>query len=126
MGLAALEALVARHRASGLDVNVRVEGEPRPLNRSVDQAAYRILQEALTNAGRHGDARAEIEIAYEPRAVALKVSNPTHRDRPPAAPGHGIVGMRERTALLGGRLDTAHVNGTFSVTAELPYAGETR
>ena len=119
VGLAALDALVERHRAAGLDVTVQTEGEPRTLPRAVDQAAYRILQEALTNAGRHGDARADLRLTYGPRSLSLAVTNPAARA--PASPGHGIAGMRERAELLGGRLDADRVDGGFRVTAELPY-----
>jgi signal transduction histidine kinase len=121
IGLAALDTLVERHRGGGLDVAVRIDGEPRPLTRAVDQAAYRIVQEALTNAGRHGDARADLRLAYEPRGLAVEVTNGPG-EQPPGAPGHGIAGMRERAELLGGRLDAGAANGRFRVTAELPYA----
>ena len=120
VGLAALETLVERHRATGLDVTVRVDGEPRPLPRAVDQAAYRIVQEALTNAGRHGEARAEVRLEYGGRTLTLTIANPTG-GRLPGQPGHGIAGMRERAELVGGRLETASLGGVFRVTAELPY-----
>jgi signal transduction histidine kinase len=123
-GLAALDALVDRHRAAGLDVTVHVRGERRLPTPGVDQAAYRILQEALTNAVRHGVGSAEVEVAYGPRALELTVSNPTRPGRAPAGPGHGIVGMRERAALLGGSLTAAGRDGLFRVEAELPYGAE--
>jgi signal transduction histidine kinase len=122
IGLAALDTLVERHRAAGLDVEVRIEGEYRPLPRAVDQAAYRIVQEALTNAGRHGDARADLRLEFGPRALSLAVANPVAGR--PGQPGHGIAGMRERAELLGGRLDATRTGGTFRVTAELPYGLE--
>jgi signal transduction histidine kinase len=122
VGLAALDTLVERHRAAGLDVTVQIEGEPRPLPRAVDQAAYRIVQEALTNAGRHGDGRADVRLELGPRALRLAIANPA--TGPPGQPGHGIAGMRERAELLGGRLDAGHAGGTFLVAAELPYGRE--
>jgi signal transduction histidine kinase len=119
-GLAALGSLVERHRAAGLDVTSDVSGEPRPLSPAVDRTAYRILQEALTNAARHGDGGARVEIAYGAGALELSVTNPLRPDRPPGGSGHGIVGMRERAALLGGGLDAGARDGRFLVRARLP------
>ena len=83
-------ALVERHRETGLDVRgSRKEGEPRPLPRAVDQAAYRIVQEALTNAGRHGGATADVRLAYGADALALEIANPTRRGRRRASPATG-------------------------------------
>jgi signal transduction histidine kinase len=123
--LAAVAALVERHRANGLEVELRVEGERRPLPRAVDLAAYRILQEALTNAAKHGGAEARVEISYGLRALTLAVTNPAGRGEVDEPPGHGLVGMRERALLLGGSLAVERGEGTFGVRAELPYeAGE--
>ena len=119
-GLAALAALVERHRASGLAVVVRVDGPRRQLAPGVDRAAYRILQEALTNAARHGGGSAEVDVTFDPDALELVVSNPTALDAL-RREGHGIVGMRERTALLGGDLDAGASDGCFSVRVRLPY-----
>jgi signal transduction histidine kinase len=124
-GLAALDALAERHRASGLAVVVRVDGARRQLAPGVDRAAYRILQEALTNAARYGGGSAEVDIAYGRQALELNVTNPTSRGAPPAH-GHGIVGMRERTALLGGDFEVSADNGLFRVRARLPYSGTER
>jgi len=123
-GLASLSALVERHTSAGLDVTVATAGAPRPLGGPVDQAAYRILQEALTNAARHGTGNAGIELAFGETGLELTVANPVPaggRARPSG--GHGLVGMRERTTLLGGSLDAERVNGAFRLRAELPYAG---
>jgi signal transduction histidine kinase len=120
-GLAALDTLAERYRAGGLEIDVRVNGAARPLPRALDQAAYRILQESLTNAARHGNGSAEVNIRYGESELELTVSNPTRRVT--SEGGHGILGMRERAALLGGTLD-AGPNGTgFIVRARLPYAG---
>jgi signal transduction histidine kinase len=119
-GLAALEGLAERHRASGLAVSIRVDGTPRHLAPGVDRAAYRILQEALTNAARHGGGSAEVSIAYGPKELELEVTNPATLTGPPRL-GHGIVGMRERTTLLGGSLDTSVTGGRFRVQARLPH-----
>ena len=127
MTLAAVAALVDRHRANGLEVELRVEGEQRPLPRAVDQAAYRILQEALTNAAKHGGgASALVEVAYGPRALTVTVSNPNGEREAEESAGHGLVGMRERAQLLGGRLVIERGERTFAVRAELPYLPEER
>ena len=89
----------------------------------MDQAAYRILQEALTNAARHGSGSAEVEVGFGPSALELTVTNPVAaRARRPPAAGHGIVGMRERAALLGGTLEAGAEDGVFRVRARLPYS----
>ena len=123
-GLASVDTLVARHAAAGLEVTVAREGEARPLERAVDQAAYRILQEALTNAARHGTGDARVELAFGRAGLELTISNATARDSSPRPNGgHGLIGMRERATLLGGRLDVERVNGSFRVRAHLPYGG---
>jgi signal transduction histidine kinase len=120
-GLAALETLAELHRSAGLALEISARGSRRHLAPGVDQAAYRILQEALTNAARYGDGSAEVEIGFGPNAFELAVSNPTHPGEPIAEPGHGIVGMRERAALLGGTLEAGASDGVFRVQARLPY-----
>ena len=121
-GLAALEPLVERHRQAGLEVTTRIEGSRRPLSPGVDRAAYRILQEALTNAARHGGDAAEVEVGFGPNALELMVANPLREDHPATdgGGGHGLVGMRERAALLGGSLDVDARDGRFHVHARLP------
>ena len=123
-GLASLDTLVARHAATGLDVRVTCKGEPRHLDSAIDQAAYRILQEALTNAARHGTGLARVELAFETATLQLTISNPESDDtaRRPNG-GHGLIGMRERATLLGGSLDTERANQTFRVRAQIPYKG---
>jgi signal transduction histidine kinase len=124
-GLAALGTLADRYRTSGLDIDVGVDGTPRPLPRGLDQAAYRILQESLTNAARHGDGEADVTIHYGERELELTVANPAAvPDGASEGGGHGILGMRERAALLGGSLDAGLVGAGFRVHARLPYGGE--
>jgi signal transduction histidine kinase len=118
-GLAALEGLVARHRAAGLRVTTTLRGEQRTLPPAVDRAAYRILQEALTNAARHGDGSAEVGLTFDDSAVEIAVTNPLAADRA-AGGGHGIVGMRERAALLGGTLVADARDARFELRARLP------
>jgi signal transduction histidine kinase len=122
IGLAAFDTLVKRHQDAGLDVQVRVDGSRRPLAPAVDQAAYRILQESLTNALRHGSGKATVALTYGASALEIGVTNPA--DDGVGLAGHGIVGMRERASLLGGLVEAAPQNGVFRVRARLPYAGE--
>jgi signal transduction histidine kinase len=125
-GLAALEGLVERHRAAGLGVTTTFRGDRRPLPSGVDRAAYRILQEALTNAARHGDGEAEVEVAFGEGALEVSVANPVDPDRPDRGEsgGHGLVGMRERAALLGGTVEAGASDGRFEVSARLPLRDE--
>ena len=123
-GLASLDTLVSRHAASGLDVSVASEGEPRRLESTIDQAAYRILQEALTNAARHGTGAARVELAFHKPALELTVTNAARNESAPRSNGgHGLIGMRERATLLGGSFDAEGSNGVFRVRARLPYGG---
>jgi signal transduction histidine kinase len=123
-GLASLDSLVARHIAAGLDVSVASRGEPRPLESALDQAAYRILQEALTNAARHGSGAAWIELAFGETALELTIRNPaTGGGATRSNGGHGVVGMRERATLLGGSLEVERAHSSFSVRVRLPYRG---
>jgi signal transduction histidine kinase len=123
-GLAALNGLVERHRAAGLRLTISSRGERRALPAAVDRGAYRILQEALTNAARHGDGSAEVELAFGAGALDITVANPLGPDLPAPANGggHGVVGMRERAALLGGSLDAGARDGLFRLHARLPFA----
>jgi signal transduction histidine kinase len=121
-GLAALDTLVKRHRDAGLKVDVLVDGGRRPLGPAVDQAAYRILQESLTNALRHGHGDAKVALVYRDDALEIGVTNPSQAPGP-ATEGHGIVGMRERASLLGGSVSYESMNGVFRVRARLPYGG---
>jgi signal transduction histidine kinase len=126
--LAELETLVARARHAGLHVEVGVDGAPRPLPPGVDLSAYRIVQEALTNARKHGGAgaTARVTVRWLPTGVELSIEN--DRTRASAGGGgHGLVGMRERTALYGGTLDAGPLpGGGFVVRALLPAEGRER
>jgi signal transduction histidine kinase len=123
-GLASLDGLVARHAAAGLEVSVSREGDAQRLEGAADQAAYRILQEALTNAARHGTGAARVELAFGDAALELTVSNAASGESVPRSNGgHGLIGMRERATLLGGSLEVERANGSFQVRARLPYAG---
>ena len=125
-GMDGLEGLVAAVRGAGLAVHLRVDGGPRPLPAGVGLSAYRILQEALSNTLRHAPgAHATVEVGFEPDRLRLRVHNdppPGGGERlPPAPPGHGIVGMRERAAMLGGTLAAGPTSdGGYLVEATLP------
>jgi signal transduction histidine kinase len=106
-------------------VELVTEGTPEPLPADVDRSAYRIVQEALTNARKHaGRVRARIAVRYGGPSLELEISN----DGPPGrsaqdAGGHGLVGMRERVTLYGGELHAGHrPEGGFVVRASLPLA----
>jgi signal transduction histidine kinase len=122
-GLSALDELARQVREAGLPVNVRVEGEPRPLPPGIDLSAYRIVQEGLTNALKHaGPATAEVVVRYGPRELELVVRD-DGRGRGPSANGggHGLLGMRERVALYGGDLTAGpRPEGGFALAARLP------
>ncbi|RVX46274.1 signal transduction histidine kinase [Nonomuraea polychroma] len=108
--LADAETLVQRVRRAGLDAGLRVDGDPREVPASVDLAGYRILQEALTNALKHGDSPVDVVLSYEAGRVVVTVENAVGAAggsgvaRLPGA-GAGLIGMRERAALVGGSLD---------------------
>jgi signal transduction histidine kinase len=121
-GLHDVEALLEETRRAGLPVTLAVEGSPRPLPPGPDLTAYRILQEALTNARKHaGPARARVTLRYRDDALELEVTD----DGPGATNGfrggHGLIGMRERVAIFGGRLEAGPgAVGGFAVRAKLP------
>ncbi|MEV6494831.1 sensor histidine kinase [Actinoplanes sp. NPDC051633] len=118
-----LDDLVAQVRAAGLDVRLTVAGEPGELPAGLDMSAYRVTQEALTNVLRHAEASvATVEVDYRPEAVCLTV---TDNGRGPGdettSDGHGLVGMRERVGMFGGRLETGpRDGGGFRVAASFP------
>ncbi|WP_241004522.1 sensor histidine kinase [Conexibacter sp. SYSU D00693] len=126
-GIDRIPALVERHRAAGLDFSLHDRTGPAlRLPPAVDRAAYRIAQEAMTNAARHGAGAAELTLECRDGVLALTVVNPVAGGAP-ARPsgGHGLTGMRERAALLGGTLDARSVGGRFEVRATLPRGART-
>ncbi|MFD6888533.1 sensor histidine kinase, partial [Streptomyces sp. NPDC059957] len=145
--LSRLSPLIDRIAFAGLPVEVRISGEPRPLPAGIDVTAYRIIQEALTNALKHGDGvKAEVTVRYADQALRVEVLNSgpsvLSGDRIPAttgnpAPaastastasrpkadgaGHGLVGLRERVAVYGGDFDARRrLGGGYRVRARLP------
>jgi signal transduction histidine kinase len=121
-GLAALEELIEQVRATGLEVGLEFDGELGELPSGVDLSAYRIVQEALTNTLKHAHAgRARIRIARRGQELAIEVSDNGSGPGEPAGDGHGLIGMRERVALLGGELEAgAQAGGGFAVKVRLP------
>jgi signal transduction histidine kinase len=118
--LESLPSLVRGHVDAGHQVRVDVRGVPRRLPAAVDQAAYRIAQESLTNATRHGCGPVDLQLDYGAHAIAVIITNPTHDNGREPRRGHGLTGAMERAHLVGGRLDTTVDAGRFVVTAVLP------
>jgi signal transduction histidine kinase len=122
-GLAQLPRLADQVRAAGLAVDLRMNGDVPPLPPGVDLVAYRIVQEALTNALKHAHAREVIvDVGYRDRVLALSVSDDGDGAAAHMNGGHGLVGMRERVALYGGtlQLDSGSGESGFRVHATLP------
>ena len=134
-GLAMLDDLVATTNRAGLHTTLRIDGTPRRLAATVDLAAYRIIQELLTNTIRHaGQASATVSLAWGDDRLGLEIrdtgrgdaANGGAADVPVTGAGHGIVGMRERAVAVGGTFEAgSSPGGGFAVHAELPLDGET-
>ena len=119
-GLARLDSLVEQVRATGLDVALEFQGTARPLPAAVDLSAYRIVQEALTNTLKHAGAEhATVSVRYgDELALEIRDDGSGGTD---ANGGSGLVGMRERVAMLGGRVDTGpRPDGGYLVSAQIP------
>ena len=121
-GLADLPALAEKLQRAGLPTDLVVHGEPETLTPGVELTAYRVVQEALTNALKHaGPATARVTVIYESQALRLEISDDGPGTSNQQDGGHGLVGMRERVALYGGRLEVGpRTSGGFSVRARLP------
>jgi signal transduction histidine kinase len=124
--LAELDELVASYRAAGLPVRMEVVGPPRPLPSGVELSVYRIVQEALTNTLRHSDpSNVTVTLAFCDSRLELEVADDGTPRLGGTTAGQGLVGMRERVALLGGELETgAQQDGGFRVAARLPVGGD--
>jgi len=125
-GLDQLPALIDQTAAAGLPVALSVRGERRRLPAGVEQCAYRIVQEALTNTMKHaGPARASVQLTYTPTALELEVRDTGTGMAMPRGVGHGLIGMQERAALLGGRFGVDEApGGGVRVHAVLPMNGQ--
>jgi signal transduction histidine kinase len=124
--LAELNSLVASYRAAGLPVRLELIGEPTPLPSGVELSVYRIVQEALTNTLKHSDpTNVTVTLAFRDARLELEVVDDGTPTLGVEAPGQGIIGMRERVALLGGQLETGRrAGGGFRVAAQLPVGGD--
>ena len=120
-GIAEIGTLVEQVRSAGLPVDVVVDGDPKALPPGIDLAAYRVVQEALTNALKHaGAARAEVSVRYGRDALELAIVN-DGRVPSNGRAGHGLIGMRERVVLYGGEFEAGpRREGGYAVRATLP------
>jgi signal transduction histidine kinase len=135
-GLDEVQHLTESLQGAGMNIRQSVSGSPRAIAGGVDLVAYRVLQEALTNAHKHGKGRATMAIRYEPTYVELEVTNPVSDDvtamastaamadtptDPAGRVGFGLIGMRERVAAVGGHMEARRVPaGRFEVLVRLP------
>ena len=119
-----LDDLLTSIRGGGFDVQVARHGTPRPLTPTAGLAAFRIIQEALTNADKHGTRRAaRLELTYAGDLLRVEVTNEARAGRQGPGTGHGMIGMRERAESAGGRFRAGlGADGVFAATVELPLA----
>ena len=121
-----ISQLVDTMRATGLNVTWNRTGLPRPLSPMASLAAYRIVQEGLTNAAKHGDGSAGLTTSWDDEGFTIAMTNRLGAEADPIGAGLGLVGMRERAAVNGGRLTAAFHDDGFVVEAFLPSEHETR
>jgi signal transduction histidine kinase len=121
-GLDRLDHLISRTSRAGLEVHAIVHGDPRPLPIGLDRAAFRIIQESLTNVVRHAKATAAtVRVQYGEQALVLQVDDDGDSLVGPPKEGNGIIGMRERATALGGTLTASRTpTGGLRITAQLP------
>jgi signal transduction histidine kinase len=128
-GLAQITSLLATYARADNHIQVTTRGEVRPLDAASELTAYRVIQESLTNASKHGiPGQTHLTLSYEPTDFVVTVTNPirgNHQDNRPAGPGtgYGMIGLRERVDAIGGRVTAERqADGTFVVEARIPYA----
>ena len=121
-GIQALPTLVDRVREAGLAASLETDGSPRPVPASLDMTVYRIVQEALTNALRYArEAATLVRLSWEPDQLRVEILDDGPATAPGEGSGRGLVGMRERAALIGGRLEAGpRIGGGYAVRAWLP------
>ena len=123
-GLDQLRELIDQARQAGMSVSLSLDGPPRPLPEGAELAAYRVVQESLTNTRKHGGlaAAAAVSLRYEPDGLVLQVTDDGLGAAAPAdGPGHGLTGMRERIGMYGGTIEAGPLpGGGYQVTARLP------
>ncbi|HEU4866506.1 MAG TPA: ATP-binding protein, partial [Actinomycetota bacterium] len=120
-----LDELIRSFQESGLEVEWRSSGEHRPLSPAVEMTGYRVVQESLTNAHKHGSATgAKLRLDYSDEGLSIEVLNRGDSGGPDQ-PGNGIVGMRERVEAVGGTIEVGRApDGRFRVHATLPVASQ--
>ncbi|MGI5176159.1 sensor histidine kinase [Dactylosporangium sp. CA-152071] len=122
---AGLDALLDGFRQAGLEVRLTRAGAPRPLTGTADLAAYRIVQEALTNARKHGGGGAvDLDVRYNEDTLDITLANPAQPGVQGPGTGHGMIGMRERAESAGGRFTAGMITGRFVVHVSLPLAAD--
>jgi signal transduction histidine kinase len=121
-GMGTIDSLLDGVRAAGLPVELEIAGQPRELKAGLDLAAYRVVQEALTNALKYaGPAHAWVAVHWEPDALELEIANDGLSDGDSSGGGHGLAGMRERVSLYGGVIESGpRDGGGYVVRARLP------
>ncbi|MFK4762031.1 sensor histidine kinase [Microbacterium sp. ZW T5_45] len=127
-GLDQLPDLLAQFRATGLDVHTRVEGDPARVTGAVGLVAYRVIQEALTNAHKHGsEHRAHLLLEIDADTLRMVVTNPANGldSDEEVGTGMGLIGLRERVTSVKGIVDAGHAPGGWKITATLPLTKET-
>jgi signal transduction histidine kinase len=125
-GLDGLDSLVKRIERTGLPVRVRIDGEPFPLPRGIDLSAYRIVQEGLTNTVKHAAAsHAEVTVRYSRDEIRIDICDDGQGAETGDGLGHGLIGVRERVNLYGGKMSAGTANGRgFVLSTRLPVAQE--
>jgi signal transduction histidine kinase len=122
-GLGEVEALLESYRAAGLGVEGTVALDGAPASPTAELAVYRVVQEALANAARHGDGTATVRLSAAAGHLSVRVANPASTQPQPRRPGSsGLVGMRERVSAAGGTFEAGASDGTWVVRAEIPAA----
>jgi signal transduction histidine kinase len=120
-GLGGLTSLIDSFSASGLAVDVRANGVPEPMPPAVELVAYRLVQEGLTNAHKHGSGTATLDFTFEPGALAIDIANPCPEGTSPHGGGHGLAGMHERAKAVGGTVTTSIDDDAWRLAARLPF-----
>jgi signal transduction histidine kinase len=118
-GLEQITNLVGSFRAAGLDIDAQIGELPSRADTATSAAAYRIAQEALTNAQRHGQGECSLRIAWDRQLLRIEATNRKAPNKP-GGPGLGLIGLRERAASAGGRIDVDEDESLFTLRATLP------
>lgn len=120
-GLGGLTSLIDSFSASGLSVDVRANGVPEPMPPAVELVAYRLVQEGLTNAHKHGSGTATLDLTFEAGSLGIDIANPCPDGAAQGGTGHGLAGMHERAKAVGGTVTTSIDDDAWRVAARLPF-----